>query len=122
LYSAMLPVSIILTVTGVGLSFIAVAIGYCLSYVSYWGLLSVVRIVTFETLETDKRGTGSGLRGFFYAVGITLGLVFGSLITLSSNLGVSYIVLGLFVIIDIPLTIKYIKETKGKDLSAIDSK
>ncbi|MFX0102206.1 MAG: MFS transporter, partial [Candidatus Hodarchaeota archaeon] len=123
IYSAMLPVSIILVVIGAGLptgAFYVIPVGYCLSYVSYWGLLSVIRIVTFETLETDKRGTGSGMRGFYYAAGITGGLLIGAGITLISSLGIAYIILSLFVIIDIPLNLKFIKETKGTNLSNID--
>jgi MFS family permease len=123
-YSIMLPASMFVTVLGANAptnKFAVVAIGYCLTYVAYWGLLSAVRTVTFETLETDKRGTGSGFRGFCYALGITAGLLIGSGITAVSSLGVSYTILSLFVIADIPLTLKFIKETKGKDLSAIDA-
>jgi hypothetical protein len=56
------------------------------------------------------------------ALGITVGFVLSGFITLVSNLGIAFIILSIPVISHLFLVPKYIKETKGTDLSEVQIK
>ena len=84
-----------------------------------WGSLGAVRIISVEIVPTDKRGTSAGLRSLFTATGTVAGLLLSSIVILFFGLGVAFIVFTVPLFINIPLTYKYIRETKGTDLTAI---
>jgi MFS family permease len=84
-----------------------------------WGSLGAVRIISVEIVSTEKRGTSAGLRSLLTATGTTAGLLLGSIVIFFFGLGVTLIIFTLPLLINIPLTYKYIKETKGTDLTAI---
>ncbi|MHA1488242.1 MAG: hypothetical protein ACTSRI_01140 [Promethearchaeota archaeon] len=86
---------------------------------SWWGLIGAIRIVSVEILPTDKRGTGSGLKSVFSAFGITSGLLLNSSIIVNFGLGIAFIVFCLPLLINLPLVYKYLKETKGADLTKL---
>lgn len=122
--SIILPIGTILLYLGsvltVGVLAVC-ALGLSLGYVGFNGLLIVIRIVIQELVPTDKRGTGLGIRSLATSLGITIGFVLGSIFTLTiSNLGISFIILSLPVLSHIYLIPKFIKETKGTDLSEVE--
>jgi len=122
LWSALAPISVILWVFGAYNTENAYAIvmfGYALSHISYWGSIGILRLITIESLPTDRRGTGVGFRSMIGAFGGTIGLLLSSLVILALGLGVTFIifVMGNFVVI--PLTILFLKETKGVELAEI---
>ena len=122
LYSILFVISILTVIIGSKLenfAIIPVAIGAALANVSYWGIGVVIRLVIVEIVPTDVRGTASGLKSLLSALGITLGLIVSGIITYFFSLEVSFIVLSLLLIINLPLIYKFIKETKGVDLSQI---
>ena len=84
-----------------------------------WGSLGAIRIISVEIVPTEKRGTSAGLRSLLTATGTTAGLLLSSIVIYFFGLGVAFIVFTLPLLINIPLTYKYIEETKGVDLSAI---
>ncbi len=119
-HSILQPTGLILTIIGVNMNnYIITALGFAIGYVAFWGLMIVLRIIASELLPTDKRGTGSGLRALFGSFGITIGLFTSSALILGAGVGVTFIILSLPCLINIPLIVKYIKETKGIDLSSI---
>jgi len=125
LFSVLMPLASILLYIGSFLTegtFIVVSLGAALAYVSYYGLTIVLRIVLMEIVPTDKRGTGMGVRALINAFGITAGFLVGSGLTFVFGLGISFIIMSLPLILNVFLTIKYIKETKGTDLSKIELK
>ncbi|TFG16981.1 MAG: MFS transporter, partial [Promethearchaeota archaeon] len=122
IYSLMIPASILTVIFGSQLpqgAIIPVCIGAALINVSYWGIGVVIRIVILEIVPTEVRGTAGGLKSLIGALGITLGLFISSLISLISSLEFAFIILSLILIINIPLIYKFIKETKGIDLSQV---
>lgn len=122
LYSVLFIISIFTVIFGSQLkelALIPVCVGAALANVSYWGIGVVIRLVIVEIIPTDARGTGSGLKSLISAFGITIGLLLNSLITYFFGLELSFIILSLLLLINIPLIYKYIKETKGIDLSQI---
>ncbi|MGV9141567.1 MAG: MFS transporter [Promethearchaeota archaeon] len=121
-YSFLMPISILMVIIGANLqsgALFIVSIGASLANVSYWGLGVLVRIVTLEITPTNARGTGTGLKSLLGAIGITSGLLMSSAITLFFNLGLSFIIFSFLLLINIPLTSIFIKETKDSDLSLI---
>ena len=90
-----------------------------LSVSAIWGSLGAVRIISVEIVPTEKRGTSAGLRSLLTATGTTAGLLLSSIVILFFGLGVAFIVFTLPLLINIPLTYKYIQETKGVDLRVI---
>lgn len=122
-FSILLPVAIILAVYGITLTegaILFVSIGAALANVSYWGLGVVLRIVTLEIIPTESRGTGSGIKSLIGAFGITGGLAMSSLLILLVGLGTTFLIYSFFLLICIPITYKFLKETKSIDLSTID--
>jgi len=102
---------------------IVCALGICLGYVGFNGLLIVIRIIIQELVPTDKRGTGLGIRSLATSLGTTGGFIIGSIFTLVfSNLGLSFVILSLPALSHLYLIPKYIKETKGTDLSEVELK
>ncbi|MHA1297074.1 MAG: MFS transporter [Promethearchaeota archaeon] len=125
LFSVLMPLASILLYIGSFLTegtFILVSLGAALAYVSYYGLTIVLRIVLMEIVPTDKRGTGMGVRALINAFGITSGFLIGSGLTFILGLGIAFMIMSFPLILNIFLTIKYIKETKGTDLSKIELK
>jgi len=59
------------------------------------------------------------MKSLIQAFGITSGLFLSSIIILHYGLGFSFIVFSVLLLINIPLVAKYIKETKGVDLSEV---
>ena len=119
-HSIILPTGIILSVIGALTgSFAIVALGAALGYAGFWGLNVVLRLIVIEIVPTDKRGTAAGLRALSWAFGATIGLLIGSILIYTTNPGVSFIILGLPVILNIILGSRYLKETKGVNLSEI---
>jgi MFS family permease len=109
---------VFLTTAGLGGNIITwIIIG--LIYSAWWGLLGGIRIVTVEIVPTEKRGTAGGLRGFISALGITSGLILGGVVTFYFGLGIAFIIFSIPLFINIPLIYKFLKETKGMDLSII---
>jgi MFS family permease len=90
-----------------------------MSEFGYWGGWITLSIVVMELVPTESRGTGSGLKSFFGAFGITIGFLSTALMTYISNLSISFVILGLFGIIIVPLVYKYLKETKKVDMRDI---
>jgi MFS family permease len=121
-YSILFIISIFTVIIGSQLknfAIIPVSIGAALANVSYWGIGVVIRLVIVEVVPTNVRGTGSGLKSLISAFGITFGLLFNSLITYFFGLEISFIILSLLLLINMPLIYKYIRETKGIDLSKV---
>lgn len=122
LYSILFIIAIFTVIIGSKLEYLAiipVATGAALANVSYWGIGVVIRLMVVEIVPTDVRGTGSGLKSLLSAFGITIGLILSGVITYFFSLELSFIILSLFLIINIPLILKYLRETKGVDLSQI---
>jgi len=122
LYSILFIISIFTVIIGSrleNLAIVPVAIGAALANVSYWGIGVAIRLVVVEIVPTDVRGTGSGLKSLLSAFGITLGLILNGIITFFFSLEISFIILSLLLLINLPIIYKYIKETKGIDLSKI---
>jgi len=90
-----------------------------MSEFGYWGGWITLSIVILELVPTEARGSGSGLKSFFGAFGITVGFLSTSVFTLFFNLSISFVILGLFTIIALPLVYKYLNETKKIDMSEI---
>lgn len=90
-----------------------------MSEFGYWGGWITLSIVILELVPTEARGSGSGLKSFFGAFGITVGFLSTSILTMFFDLSISFIILGLFTIIGIPLIYKYLKETKSIDMREI---
>ena len=112
-HSIILPTGVILSVIGALTgSFAIVALGAALGYAGFWGLNVVLRLIVIEIVPTDKRGTAAGLRALSWAFGATIGLLIGSILIYTTNPGVSFIILGLPVILNIILGSRYLKETK----------
>jgi MFS family permease len=118
LYPIFVIILVVLVTGGLGTSPIT-WLFFGLIYSAWWGLIGGIRIVTVEIVPTDKRGTAGGLRGFISAAGITSGLLLGGFLTLAFGYGVAFIIFSIPLFINIPLIYKYIKETKGIDLTSI---
>jgi len=121
-WSSAMPIFVIATVFLVNIGQAANIITYLivgLGVSAIWGLLGAVRIISVEIVPTEKRGTSAGLRSLLTATGTTVGLLLSSVVIYFFGLGVAFIVFTLPLLINIPLTYKYIKETKGVDLTAI---
>jgi MFS family permease len=111
-------ISVILVTIGLGSSIITwIFVGLGVSAI--WGSLGAVRIISVEIVPTEKRGTAAGLRSILTATGTTAGLLLSSIVILFFGLGIAFIVFTLPLLINIPLAKKYIRETKGTDLTAV---
>jgi len=122
LYSVLFPTSLFIIVFGINLpegALIVVAIGAGLANLCYWGFRILISIVSLEIVPTEARGTGTGLKSLVAASGVTIGLLISFFITYSSGLALSFIILSSLFLINIPLIYKYLKETKGINLSDI---
>jgi len=118
------PISVILVIVGVTslsgiLLIIIVGIGAGLGYICLQGVRIVSRLIAVEITPTNARGTGSGLRSLFNAIGATLGLVISGFLILSFGLGITFIIISFTQLLIIPLGYLYLKETKGIDLSEV---
>ncbi len=121
-YSILLPIGIMIAVFGsysTEGALLFVCIGASLANITFWGLGVVTRLVILEIVPTESRGTGSGMKSLIGAFGITSGLLLSSIIILHYGLGFSFILFSVLLLINIPLIAKYIKETKGIDLSKV---
>lgn len=122
LYSIMMPISIFIVIVGTSMesgALFIISIGASLANICYWGLGVLVRIVTLEITPTNARGTGTGLKSLLGAFGVTSGLLISSLITILFNLGLSFIIFSLLLLVNVPLTYYFLKETKDTDLGVI---
>jgi len=117
LWFSLAPISVIIWVIGAHNTENAYSIvlcGYAMSHIAYWGSIGIIRLITIETLPTDRRGTGVGFRSLIGAVGGTIGLLSSSVVILSLGLGPTFII---FVMGN--LVVLFLKETKGVELSEI---
>lgn len=96
------------------------AAGLATGYVSFNGLHIALRLVTVEIVPTERRGTGSGLRAFVQAVGVTTGFLLGSPLIRAWGLGVVFVAYAVPLLVNLVLTAKYVPETKGTDLSRVE--
>lgn len=122
LWFALAPISVLIWVFGAHNTenaYLIVLIGYALSHIAYWGSIGIIRLITIESLPTDRRGTGVGFRSFMGALGGTIGLLLSSLIILSVGLGITFIIFVMGNLVVIPLAAIFLKETKGVELSEI---
>jgi len=122
LWSLILPFSVVVWVFGANSSqnaFLIVFIGYAISHISYWGLWGIIRIIALESMPTDRRGTGIGIRSLSGALGITTGLLMSSFVILELGLGLTFIIFVFGNIVIAPLGFFFVKETKGVDLAGI---
>ncbi|MFX0000169.1 MAG: MFS transporter [Candidatus Hodarchaeota archaeon] len=122
LWFSLAPISVFIWVYGANNlenAYVLVMIGYALSHIAFWGSIGIIRLITVESLPTDRRGTGVGFRSFIGALGGTIGLLLSSAVIIVLGLGITFIifVMGNFVVI--PLAALYLKETKGVELSEI---
>ncbi|TXT60524.1 MAG: membrane protein of unknown function [Promethearchaeota archaeon] len=101
------------------LALIMTIIGTSIMNISFWGLWVLISIVTIETLPTDSRATGVGLKNLMKALGITVGLLIANVIIYFSSLAILFLIYSILFLINAPLIYKYIIETKGIDLSAV---
>lgn len=122
LWFSLAPISVLIWVFGAhntANAFTIVMIGYALSHIAYWGSIGILRLITIETLPTDRRGTGVGFRSLIGAVGGTIGLLSSSAVILSLGLGPTFIIFVMGNLVVIPLAVLFLKETKGVELSEI---
>jgi MFS family permease len=122
LWFSLAPISVIIWVYGannIENAYTLVMFGYALSHITFWGSFGVIRLITIESLPTDRRGTGVGFRSFIGALGGTIGLLLSSAIILVFGLGITFIIFVMGNLVVIPLAAIYIKETKGVELSEI---
>ena len=122
LWSCLSPISVVIWVLGVfntENAFGIVMFGYALSHIAYWGSIGIIRLITIESLPTDRRGTGVGFRSFIGALGGTIGLLLSSAVILFLGLGTTFIIFVMGNFFVIPLAVLFVKETKGVELSEI---
>lgn len=122
IFSLIMPIGTTLLYLGGQMStgnFPIVVLGILCGYIAFDALQVLLRIVALEVVPTDKRGTGSGLRAFTQAIGMTSGLMLGSALTLFLGLGLAFIIISIPLILNFFLVFKFVKETKGTDLSLI---
>jgi len=116
------PLSVIIWVFGVynpQNAYLLVMIGYALSHIAFWGSLGIIRLITIESLPTDRRGTGVGFRSFIGALGGTIGLLLSSAVILVVGLGITFVIFVMGNLVAIPLAALFLRETKGVELSEI---
>ncbi|MFW9901344.1 MAG: MFS transporter [Candidatus Thorarchaeota archaeon] len=116
------PLSVIIWVFGVHNpqnAYLLVMIGYALSHIAFWGSLGIIRLITIESLPTDRRGTGVGFRSFIGALGGTIGLLLSSAVILVVGLGITFVIFVMGNLVSIPLVALFLRETKGVELSEI---
>lgn len=118
LYPILIIIIVLLVTAGLGTNILTWII-FGLIYSAWWGLIGAIRIMTVEIVPTEKRGTAGGLRGMISALGITSGLLVGGVVVFYFGLGMAFIVFAIPLFINIPLIYKFLKETKGIDLTTI---
>jgi len=122
LWFSLAPISVLIWVFGAHNTENAYGIvmfGYAMSHIAYWGSIGIIRLITIETLPTDRRGTGVGFRSLIGAVGGTIGLLSSSVVILSLGLGPTFVIFVMGNLVVIPLAVLFLKETKGVELSEI---
>jgi len=121
-YIFCIPFGIILLLVGVRIPSAALTLA-CLAVLivntAYWGLWILCGIIIIEILPTEARGTGSGLKIICAAIFGTLVGILNSFIVLSYSYELMFLFPSLLLFLTVPLIIKYLKETKGTDLSEV---
>ncbi|MCP4760534.1 MAG: MFS transporter [archaeon] len=104
-----------------GLFLVIALLSFIISGVS-WGIYMLSKAVCVECFPTEIRGTSSGWRSLFYALGTTIGaFIAASLSYLNVELGVIYIIFAVVIgIILPPVIIKFLPETKGLEIVDIE--
>jgi MFS family permease len=92
------------------------------SQIGFWGNFTLSKVYCAECFSTESRAYSVGWRSFAYALGMTLGALISSWLTKFMSLGLSYILNGLWVIIIIPVCVKYLlPETRGLEITKNES-
>jgi len=76
----------------------------------------VNRLVAIEILPTDVRGTGTSIRSVLTALGTILGGIFSYKLFPLIQQGPTFFLFSLLLLLNIPLVLIFIKETKSKEL------
>ncbi|MFX0137330.1 MAG: MFS transporter [Candidatus Hodarchaeota archaeon] len=122
LWFILAPISVLIWVLGAHhptSAYGIVMFGYAMSHIAYWGSIGIIRLITIETLPTDRRGTGIGFRSLIGSIGGTVGLLTSSVVILALDLGTTFIIFVMGNLIVLPLAALFLKETKGIELSEI---
>lgn len=122
IYSIMMPIGVFILIAGANAgSYGIIILGGAFVFSAWWGMIGVLRLITIEILPTERRGTGAGFRSLIVAIGITIGLFLGSFLIFFTDqtLELPFIMLTIPCFINIPLVLKYIKETKHVNLAEI---
>ncbi|MBD3213136.1 MAG: MFS transporter [Candidatus Lokiarchaeota archaeon] len=101
------------------LALIMAIIGTSIMNISFWGLWVLISIVTIETIPTESRATGVGLKNLTKALGATIGLLIANIIVYFSSLAIVFLIYSILFLFNAPFIYKYLIETKGIDLSAV---
>ena len=118
----LVPIGIVMWVFGALVpqnTFSIVMIGFFITHVCGVGAGGIMRIITIESLPTDRRGTGIGIRTFFTTLGGTIGLVLNGFVILIIGLGMTIIVFSFLSYLILPIAYFLVKETKSVDLDAL---
>ena len=111
-FSITFPIGIIIAVVSVSYPYntlLLVAIGAGIANLCYSGLIVITGIITIELIPTEARGTGSGIRGFFRAGGITSGLLLCALITFFYGLAVALFLISILFFLTPPIVFLILK-------------
>ncbi|MCP4760842.1 MAG: MFS transporter [archaeon] len=83
------------------------------------GVLLTTKTTGYEVVPTEIRGAATSWMAFVRAVGGQLAIIISAGLTLLVTLGWSTAIITTFIVIAIPITVKYGRETKGIDLKDI---
>ncbi|MCP4760798.1 MAG: MFS transporter [archaeon] len=122
LWAILTPISIWTWVFGAlnaEYAFVLVLIGFLVSHICSNGMTGMIRLLTIETLPTDIRATGIGVRTLFSTLGGSIGLFLSSQVILIITLGPTFVVFSFGSFILVPIALLFIKETKGIKLETI---
>jgi MFS family permease len=102
-----------------GIALILVCIGQAMINVAYWGTWVLNSIIIIELVQTDARGTGTGIKSLIGTLAGTTGLIITGIITYFFSLFVVFVLFVILLLINLPLIYMFMIETRGTDLSQI---
>ncbi|MHA1689526.1 MAG: MFS transporter [Promethearchaeota archaeon] len=123
IFSILMPIGRMLLYFGGQMTpnnFLIVVLGIVCGNVVHDAFQVLIRIVVFKVVPTDKRGRGSKSIIFTHSLGITLGFMIGSILTLFFELGMAFILLSLPLLLNTIFIFKFLKETMDTNLSLIN--